>query len=101
MTWPVLKPSSGSFSTADHSNSSEFLPGELEAVEIHESEQPQKTTPIQFMKINRTCEIIDEPFHTRVGFWRKLNLLPFKIIVNGSKSQNNTQPEENLSENEL
>lgn len=99
ITWPVLN-SSGSISTSVPSNSSEFLTGGLEAVEIRETEANDEA-PIKFMKINRTCEIIDEPFHTRVGFWRKLNLLPFKTNVNGTNSQNKAKAEENLSDNEI
>lgn len=42
------------------------------------NERQNETTT--FLKINRTCEIIEEPFHSRAKFWRSFNLLPYKTL---------------------
>lgn len=59
--------------------------------------------PIQFMKINRTCEVVDEPFHDRISFWRDLNLLPFKRNSSDSVFCNSMEcaSMENVNENDL
>ena len=66
VSWPLL-------SSYNISNSTE---SEADTQMAH-----LNSSAIKFLKINRTSEVVDEPFHDRVDFWRKLNLLPFKKMI--------------------
>ena len=51
------------------------------------NEANEEKNPMKFLRLDRTIEIIDEPFHSRADFWKSLNLPPNKI------SQMNNQVE--------
>jgi len=55
-------------------------PSSDNATALSKSNQGMNDTPIKFFKINRTTEVVDEPFHERSKFWRILDILPFKTL---------------------
>jgi hypothetical protein len=38
----------------------------------------QTEFPMQFLRLDKKLEIVEEPFHSRAAFWKSLNLPPFK-----------------------